>query len=68
MKANSQKQRCLALRNCMKLNANKSIHCTDHEMVCDRNFFGCFIPPVEAPTVRVMTSQQVMTSQRKGLI
>ena len=27
----------------MKLNANKSLHCTDYEIVCDR-FFGCFTP------------------------
>ena len=28
----------------MKLGANESLHCTDYEMVCDRNFFGCFTP------------------------
>ena len=28
----------------MKLSANESLHCTDYEMVCDRNVFGCFTP------------------------
>ena len=28
----------------MKLSANKSLHCPDYEMVCDRMFFGCFTP------------------------
>ena len=32
----------------MKLCANKSLHCTDCEMVCDRSCFGCFTP-AEAP-------------------
>ena len=26
----------------MKPNENKSLHWPDHEMVCDRIFFGCF--------------------------
>ena len=52
----------------MKLGPNESIHCTGYEMVSDENFFGCFIPPAEAPKVRVMTSQRVVMSQRKGLM
>ena len=28
----------------MKLGANDSSHRTDYEMVCDRNFVGCFTP------------------------
>ena len=28
----------------MKRSANESLHCTDYEIVCDRNFFGCFTP------------------------
>ena len=24
--------------------ANESLHCTDYEMVCDKNFFDCFTP------------------------
>ena len=28
----------------MKLSVNESLHCTDYEMVCDRNFFGCCTP------------------------
>ena len=28
----------------MKLSANESLHRTEHEMVCDRKFFGCFTP------------------------
>ena len=28
----------------MKLSANVSSHCTDYEIACDRNVFGCFTP------------------------
>ena len=27
-----------------KLSANENLHCTDYEMVGDRNFCGCFTP------------------------
>ena len=28
----------------MKHSANERLHCTDYDMVCDNNFFGCFTP------------------------
>ena len=41
----------------MKFRANKSLHCTDYEMVCDRDFSNA-LPPAEAPKHRVMTLQR----------
>ena len=42
----------------MKNSGNESLHCPDHEMVCDRIFFSAASPPTEAPKVRVMTLQR----------
>ena len=32
----------------MTFSANESLHCTDYEMVCDRNFFAV-LPQTETP-------------------
>ena len=52
--------------NRMKLSANESLHCTDYEMVLYvTEIFSDALPPAEAPKVRRMTPQRIVTSQFK---
>ena len=45
----------------MKLSANKSLHCIDHEIVCNRNFFGCFTPGRSPQGLNLTSLQKILT-------